>query len=58
MPSRAEGQMPKLLSETGAFQQTSNVVPSKSLIPYDLNISFWSLKITSVPGTTVSSSDV
>src|ERR1700716_2090578 len=42
MPDRAEGNLPKLLSETGAFQETANLVPSTSLIPYDLNISFWS----------------
>src|SRR6266850_197172 len=42
MPDRAEGNLPKLLSETGAFRETANLVPSTSLIPYDLNISFWS----------------
>lgn len=42
MPPRANGQMPPLLSQTGAFHDTRQLIPSPSLIPYDLNVSFWS----------------
>jgi uncharacterized repeat protein (TIGR03806 family) len=31
-----------LLSQTGAFKDTRNLVPSDGLIPYDLVVSFWS----------------
>jgi uncharacterized repeat protein (TIGR03806 family) len=34
--------MPKLLSQTGAFKDVRTLTPSESLIPYDLNVSFWS----------------
>jgi uncharacterized repeat protein (TIGR03806 family) len=42
MPDRADGVLPALLSQTGAFKDTRHLVPSEGLIPYDLNISFWS----------------
>jgi uncharacterized repeat protein (TIGR03806 family) len=42
MPSDASGRIPKLLSQTGAFTDTRNLVPSKGLIPYDLVVPFWS----------------
>src|SRR5262249_33522158 len=42
MPSEANGPMPKLLSQTGAFKDVRTLTPSESLIPYDLNVSFWS----------------
>jgi uncharacterized repeat protein (TIGR03806 family) len=42
MPDRAEGTMPPLLSQTGAFKDVRNLEPSESLIPYDLNLAFWS----------------
>jgi uncharacterized repeat protein (TIGR03806 family) len=42
MPNRADGSLPPLLSQTGAFQDTGNMTPSEGLIPYDLNVSFWS----------------
>jgi uncharacterized repeat protein (TIGR03806 family) len=42
MPSTADGSMPKLLSQTGAFKDVRTLTPSESLIPYDLNVSFWS----------------
>jgi uncharacterized repeat protein (TIGR03806 family) len=42
MPSRPDGRMPKLLSETGAFKDTAHLVPSDALIPYDLIVPFWS----------------
>lgn len=42
MPHRSDGQMPRLLSQTGAFSNTRGLVPSKGLIPYDLVVPFWS----------------
>ncbi|HEY0342296.1 MAG TPA: hypothetical protein VGC34_15940, partial [Steroidobacteraceae bacterium] len=42
MPPTAEGKMPALLSQTGVYKDTRNLVPSDSLIPYDLVVSFWS----------------
>src|SRR5215510_5551939 len=42
MPSEATGPMPKLLSQTGAFKDVRTLNPAESLIPYDLNVSFWS----------------
>src|SRR5579863_8000558 len=42
MPDHLDGLLPALLSQTGAFQDTRNLIPSGSLIPYDINVSFWS----------------
>jgi uncharacterized repeat protein (TIGR03806 family) len=42
MPTTANGKFPLLLSQTGAFSDTRNQVPSKGLIPYDLVVAFWS----------------
>jgi uncharacterized repeat protein (TIGR03806 family) len=42
MPSDANGPIPKLLSQTGAFKDVRTLTPGESLIPYDLNVSFWS----------------
>ena len=43
MPERAEGAVfPPLLSQTGAFKDVRSLTPSDGLIPYDINISFWS----------------
>lgn len=42
MPDRANGKIPTLLSQTGAFQDVRHLVPIASFIPYDLNVSFWS----------------
>jgi uncharacterized repeat protein (TIGR03806 family) len=42
MPSVATGVIPKLLSQTGAFANTANLVPNRDLIPYDLIVAFWS----------------
>jgi uncharacterized repeat protein (TIGR03806 family) len=42
MPRRADGKMPALLSQTGAFSDTRNLIPDKTLIPYDLVVAFWS----------------
>lgn len=42
MPDRADGAIPPLLSQTGAFADTPNLVPAPSLVPYDLIVPFWS----------------
>jgi len=42
MPSDADGQIPSLLSQTGVFSDTPKRVASPGLIPYDLNVAFWS----------------
>jgi uncharacterized repeat protein (TIGR03806 family) len=42
MPERADGTMPPLLSQTGAFKDTVHLVPDPGLIPYDLVVPFWS----------------
>ncbi len=42
MPERASGTLPRLLSQTEAFDDTPGLVPNDALIPYDLIVSFWS----------------
>jgi uncharacterized repeat protein (TIGR03806 family) len=42
MPPTVSGRIPRLLSQTGAFKDTRNLVPSEGLIPYDLVVPFWS----------------
>jgi uncharacterized repeat protein (TIGR03806 family) len=42
MPPLAAGKIPPLLSQTGAFRDTRNLVPSAGLIPYDIVVPFWS----------------
>jgi uncharacterized repeat protein (TIGR03806 family) len=42
MPSRADGAIPKRLSQTGAFVDTRHLIPAAGLIPYELVVSFWS----------------
>jgi len=42
MPRLASGNMPPLLSQTGAFVDAAGLRPGKGLIPYDLIVSFWS----------------
>jgi uncharacterized repeat protein (TIGR03806 family) len=42
MPQRANGAIPKLLSQTGAFADTRRLIPAPGLLPYDLVVSFWS----------------
>jgi uncharacterized repeat protein (TIGR03806 family) len=42
MPATADGKIPQLLSQTGAFKDTHNLVPSDALIPYDVGVAFWS----------------
>jgi uncharacterized repeat protein (TIGR03806 family) len=42
MPHRADGKLPLLLSQTGAFKDVRNLVHADGLIPYDLIVPFWS----------------
>jgi uncharacterized repeat protein (TIGR03806 family) len=42
MPARADGVLPRLLSQTGAFADTRSLAPNAALIPYDLIVPFWS----------------
>jgi uncharacterized repeat protein (TIGR03806 family) len=42
MPQRADGAIPKLLSQTGAFADTHRLIAAPGLLPYDLVVSFWS----------------
>jgi uncharacterized repeat protein (TIGR03806 family) len=42
MPHSARGKIPALLSQTGVFKDTRNLVPSDGLIPYELVVAFWS----------------
>ncbi len=42
MPARADGKIPALLSQTGAFEITRNLAPGKGVIPYDIVVAFWS----------------
>lgn len=42
MPDRADGDLPLLLSQTGAFRDVHALKPDDRLIPYDLNVPFWS----------------
>jgi len=42
MPPLADGKVPPLLSETGVFDDTPNLIPSAGLIPYELIVPFWS----------------
>ncbi len=42
MPQRADGKIPSLLSQTGAFRDTRNLVPGDGLIAYDIVLPFWS----------------
>jgi uncharacterized repeat protein (TIGR03806 family) len=42
MPDHSDGVLPALLSQTGAFEDTRQLIASEGLIPYELNLSFWS----------------
>ena len=42
MPTLGNGTLPPLLSQTGAFTDTPNMIPSGGLIPYNLIVPFWS----------------
>jgi uncharacterized repeat protein (TIGR03806 family) len=42
MPSDADGKIPLLLSQTGVFSDTAKRMAGTGLIPYELNVAFWS----------------
>lgn len=42
MPSHGNEALPPMLSQTGAFKDTPHLVPADGLIPYDVNVPFWS----------------
>src|ERR1700679_1044616 len=42
MPSEADGKIPLLHSQTGVFSDTAKRIASTGLIPYELNVAFWS----------------
>ncbi len=42
MPGSENGAIPRLLSQTGAFKSTRDLTPSDGLVPYEINVSFWS----------------
>src|SRR5262245_35259693 len=42
MPETADGRMPTLLSQTGAFINVRQLQPANGLLPYDLVLAFWS----------------
>ncbi|HEX3602882.1 MAG TPA: chitobiase/beta-hexosaminidase C-terminal domain-containing protein [Steroidobacteraceae bacterium] len=42
MPAHLDGQIPALLSQTGVFSDTARRIANPGLIPYDLNVAFWS----------------
>src|SRR4051812_4613542 len=42
MPLTETEPVPPLLSATGAFLETRSLTPAPNLIPYDLNVPFWS----------------
>jgi uncharacterized repeat protein (TIGR03806 family) len=42
MPANDRGTIPRLLSQTGVFRDVANLTPEGILIPYDLNVPFWS----------------
>ena len=42
MPAEADGRIPRLLSQTGVFSDTPKRIASPGLIPYALNVAFWS----------------
>ncbi len=42
MPRHADGALPRLLSQTGAFKNAFDLLPNDVLIPYDLIVPFWS----------------
>jgi uncharacterized repeat protein (TIGR03806 family) len=42
MPPLADGNIPPLLSQTGAFRDVANRIPGNGLIPYELIVAFWS----------------
>jgi uncharacterized repeat protein (TIGR03806 family) len=42
VPNRPDGEWPALLSQTAAFRDTRRLLARDGLVPYELNVSFWS----------------
>jgi len=42
MPASASDIVPPVLSQTGAFSDTLNLIPADGLIPYNVNVPLWS----------------
>lgn len=42
MPPNLNGPMPRLLSQTGVFRDVTNLVTENYLLPYAVNVPFWS----------------
>lgn len=42
MPQEVSGKIPPLLSQTGVFSDTAKRIVNPGLIPYDVNVAFWS----------------
>lgn len=42
MPANADGAMPRLLSQTGAFENVAKQIRNDGLVPYDIIVPFWS----------------
>jgi uncharacterized repeat protein (TIGR03806 family) len=42
MPQADRSPLPPLLSQTGAFKNTSDLKPADGLLPYDINVAFYS----------------
>jgi hypothetical protein len=42
MPAQPDGVFPRLLSRTGAFKDTHNLVAGDGLVPYEVIVPFWS----------------
>jgi uncharacterized repeat protein (TIGR03806 family) len=42
LPPDPDGPLPKLLSQTGIFRDVTDLVPGEYLLPYDVNVPFWS----------------
>src|SRR5260370_41574144 len=55
LPHLAGGNVPPLLSQTGAFSDTRNLIPAGGLIPYDIVVPFWSDGAAKSGGVAVSS---
>lgn len=55
MPETAQGSIPELLSQTGAYADLRSLRPAAGIIPYELALPFWSdgavkLRLAAIPG--------
>jgi uncharacterized repeat protein (TIGR03806 family) len=42
MPATSDGATPLLLSQVGGFKDLAKLTPAAGLVPYEINVSFWS----------------